>query len=64
MANMSVCLSVRDSSIVSKQGNTEGCSPHCRVVQCPYPGKIWLQRGRPPAKTAKLSTFSLITLEP
>jgi len=29
----------------------------------PCPGKIWVQRGRPPVKTAALYTFCLITLE-
>jgi len=70
-----VCPSIRPShsSIVSKRGNAEGCGlclgyhsvssflmPRMVDGGWPCPGKIWVQRGWPPAKTADLYTFRLI----
>ena len=66
-------LSVRPShfGIVSKRGNAEGCGLYRRVAQClkypdakndwwgrRCPDKMWVQRGRPPAKTAEHAHIS------
>ena len=63
----SVCPS--HSGIASKRGNADGRCLHSRVAQCLYfsvavNGKIWVQTGRPPTKTAEPYTFRLITPEP
>ena len=71
----SVRLSVRHTSVLCQ--NSEGCGLHRREPSVssllmprmvdggrPCPGKIWVQRGRPPVKTAELYTFRLITPEP
>ena len=74
----SVCLSVRHTPVLCQNEGTwknavfttglPGVSSFVtpRMVDGgrPCPGKIWVQRGQPPVKTAELYTFPLITPEP